>query len=705
MEATRRRGGTEATAGRPPALLHLVPHTHWDREWYEPFQRFRLRLVDLVDDVLERAEADPRFCFTFDGQTAMLEDYLEIRPEAEARIAALVATGQLAVGPWRILSDEFLVSGETLVRNLEAGVARAARFGQVMAVGYLPDEFGHAAQVPQLLRRAGFGHAAVWRGVPAAIDRHAFAWSAPDGSTVRTEYLIDGYGNAAGLFAYPDVAVAGRRLLERLAPAFGDDPVLAMYGTDHSAPLPDLPDVVEEINRGQDGYRVVLGTLAGYIEERAAAAGGDLPGWQGELRSSARANILMGVLSARVGLKAACARAERLLARYAEPLQALHGSGWPAPFLELGWRRLVESSGHDSITGCGADAVAEHVAVRLGEAAQLGSGLAERVAAEVAAGVPRGAVALLNPSPFARAGLVDLDLAVPDDWAEVALELADGRLAATQETGRSPAVVHRETLPGHRLGELFRRVHGRNLYDRVVNRIRVEAGDGTRRLVVEVDDHPDPPHLDMDELRTAVATAAAADPDVAWEVQVLAPPRRRFLAAVPVPALGWTAVAAGRGRGRLFPPVDAGTRATRRRSAAGPLVGRAANRGERVTSLSTAPHPDDPGADPVVGGPGWLDNGLVRVDVAGDGTLRVEAGGAVLEGVGRLVDGGDAGDLYNYAPPEDDRLVTDPDRVEVVAVAGGPVRGELAVHRTYRWPVGLDADGGGRNELVPDPAP
>ena len=372
-----------------PTLLYLVPHTHWDREWYEPFQRFRLRLVDLVDGVLERAEADPRFCFTFDGQTAMLEDYLEIRPEAEPRIKALVATGQLAVGPWRILSDEFLVSGETLVRNLEAGVARAERLGRVMAVGYLPDEFGHAAQVPQLLRLAGLGHAAVWRGVPAAVDRHAFHWSAPDGSAVRAEYLIGGYGNAAGLFAYPDVAVAAGRLLERLAPFFGDDPVLAMYGADHSAPLPDLLDVVEEVNRGQDRYRVRLGTLAGYVLD-GAAGGEELPRWQGELRSGARANILMGVTSARVGLKAACARAERLLARYAEPLQALHGTGWPAAFLELGWRRLVESSGHDSVTGCGADAVADHVAVRLGEAAQLGSGLAERVAAEVAGRVPRG---------------------------------------------------------------------------------------------------------------------------------------------------------------------------------------------------------------------------------------------------------------------------------------------------------------------------
>jgi mannosylglycerate hydrolase len=630
-------------------VLYLVPHTHWDREWYEPFQRFRMRLVDMVDGVLDRAEADGRFCFTFDGQTAMLEDYLEIRPEAESRIARLVATGQFAVGPWRILSDEFLVSGETLVRNLEAGVARAERFGRVMAVGYLPDEFGHAAQVPQLLRLAGFEDAAVWRGVPAAVDRHAFRWSAPDGSSVRAEYLIGGYGNAASLFAYPDVAVAGRRLLERLAPYFGGGPVLAMYGTDHAAPVPDLLEVVDEINRGQDGYQVHLGTLAGFVLDQPAADGGGLPHWQGELRSSARANILMGVTSARVGLKAACARAERLLARYAEPLQALHGSGWPEEFLELGWRRLVESSGHDSVTGCGADAVADHVAVRLGEAAQIGSGLAERVAAEVAGGVPRGAVAVLNPSPFARAGLVDLDLAVPDDWEEVALELADGRRVATQEMGRSPALVHREAIPASRLGELFRRVHGRALYNRVVNGLRVEADGGEHRLVFEVDTHPDPPHLDMDELRMQVETAGDAAPEARWEVRVEAPPRRRLLARVPVPALGWTAVAASPGRGAL--------------------------------------------AEAVTAGAGRLDNGLVSVEVASDGTLRIRAGEVGLEGVGRLVDGGDAGDLYNYAPPGRDLVVEEPEQVQIVAGAAGPVRGDLAVHRTYRWPVGLAADG------------
>jgi alpha-mannosidase len=233
-------------------------------------------------------------------------------------------------------------------------------------------------------------------------------------------------------------------------------------------------------------------------------------------------------------------------------------------------------------------------------------------------------VAVLNPSPFSRAGLVDLDLAVPDDWDEVALELPDGRLVATQEAGRSPAVVHTEVVAGSRLAEVFRRVHGRTLYNRLINGIRVE-GDGGHRLVLELDDHPDPPHLDMDELRAEVEAAAGAAPAASWEVRVVAPPRRRLQAAVPVPALGWTAVAASPGRGTLVWPVAPG------RGRPGPDPAR------------------PPG--PVVAGVGRLDNGLVSVEVAGDGTLRVRAGEMEVTGVGRLVDGGDAGDLYNYAPP------------------------------------------------------
>ena len=178
----------------------IVPHTHWDREWYEPFQTFRMRLVELVDDLLPLLDADPGYAhFQLDGQMAVVDDYLAIRPERADDLRRLAAGGRLSMGPWYILMDEFLVSGETMVRDLQLGLEAAAGFGGAMPVGYLPDMFGHVAQMPQLLAQAGFADAVVWRGVPSAVDRDAFTWVAPDGSAVRATYLLDGYGNGATL--------------------------------------------------------------------------------------------------------------------------------------------------------------------------------------------------------------------------------------------------------------------------------------------------------------------------------------------------------------------------------------------------------------------------------------------------------------------------------------------------------------------------
>src|SRR5918994_2051310 len=130
--------------------VHIVPHTHWDREWYASFQTFRLRLVDLLDDLLPRMEGDPAYArFLLDGQLAVVEDYLAVRPEAEDRLRRLVGSGRISVGPWYTLPDEFLVSGESLVRNLQRGLSVGDRFGGAMPVGHLPDMFGHAGQMPQ----------------------------------------------------------------------------------------------------------------------------------------------------------------------------------------------------------------------------------------------------------------------------------------------------------------------------------------------------------------------------------------------------------------------------------------------------------------------------------------------------------------------------------------------------------------------------
>ncbi|MBA3787093.1 MAG: alpha-mannosidase [Actinobacteria bacterium] len=638
-----------------PRTIHVVPHTHWDREWYLPFQTFRLRLVELVDRVLDLMEAEPGFVFTLDGQLATVDDYLELRPESEQRLRRLIAEGRLAIGPWQTLVDEFLVSGESIVRNLEIGWRRAEELGRPMPIGYLPDMFGHVAQMPQILRRAGIDQAVVWRGVPAAIEHHAFVWESPDGSAVRAEYLIDGYGNAAHLFGEPDLAGAVAAFDASMRPFFGEDESLAMTGTDHMLPPLDLVERATQFNEAQDRFRLELVTLADYLGR--PADGALLARWRGELRSAARANLLMGVTSARIDLKAACARAERALERYAEPLAALYAPEWPASFLRLAWSRVLENAAHDSICGCSVDAVSAQVLVRYAEAEQIATGLARRAAEAIAAGVPRGAVAVVNPSPERRSDVVELELEIPDDWDEVDLRLPDGTVVATQETARPERLLLSITLAGRELpAALFRRLHGRELFGRWLNGYSVEGGPVARRLTFDVGEEPDPEWLDLAVLKQEVSHAVEGAPDDEWELRILARPRRRLAAAILGPALGWTSARPARASGR-------------------------SRGGVQVDGTS-------------------MDNGLLEVEVAKDGTLRVGS----LHGVGRLVDGGDFGDSYNYGPPRHDTLVAEPETVSVEIVAAGPVRGELAVVRSYRWPVGVRPDGSARAEdtaLVP----
>jgi Glycosyl hydrolases family 38 N-terminal domain/Alpha mannosidase middle domain/Glycosyl hydrolases family 38 C-terminal domain len=365
--------------------VFLVPHTHWDREWYRPFQSFRISLVDVVDEVLELLETDPRMRFTLDGQLATVDDYVEIRPEGEERIRALVLDGRLAIGPWFTLMDEFLVSGESIFRNLETGLARAEELGGAMRIGYLPDQFGHVAQMPQILRAFGIAQTIVWRGVPAAIDFHVFGWEASDGSAVRAEYLPEGYGNAADLHF--------DTLEERMQPWFGHDPILGMVGTDHMPPVRDLSE------RAPPNAKI--GTLADYFAEPPKQQ--TVTRWKGELRSATRANLLPNVVSTRIDVKQACARAERALERYAEPLQALYGEEWPEELLRVGWRRVLENAAHDSICACSADEVSAQVLVRYAEAEQIGLELARRA-------IPVGdAAVFVNPSPFERTEVVELE--------------------------------------------------------------------------------------------------------------------------------------------------------------------------------------------------------------------------------------------------------------------------------------------------------
>jgi mannosylglycerate hydrolase len=617
----------------PARRVSVVPHTHWDREWYEPFQTFRMRLVELIDGLLDLMERDPSYeRFLLDGQMAVVDDYLQIRPENEERLRRLCAAGRIEVGPWYVLMDEFLVSGETIVRDLQRGLRRGASFGGATKVGYLPDMFGHVAQMPQLLALAGFEHAVVWRGVGSEVTSSAFRWRAPDGSEVRTEYLLDGYGNGATL---PDDAKALVARTDEHVESFssfllGD--VLLMNGSDHQTPQRFLGALLTEANRLQDDYRFELSGLAAYLD---AAPSDDLAVFEGELRSGFRANMLMGVASNRVDVKRAAARTEQALERRAEPLSTLfvpHGE-WPSTFLDAAWLEVVRNAAHDSICACSVDEVVDAVLHRFDAAREIADGLAERALGHLARSMRDGGYVVANGSARARAGVVEVVVVgdVPDE-------------ARIQVVGEHTALPSELSFDATTAKTMLSLIQSPRLSEEAWIEEVLVTDDGAEVVLTVTVGPFERPSVRLDEVRADVVARLNARPDARVRVLLDQPRIRRVIARqADVAGFGW----------RAFEPA----------------------------ALEHPATADD-------AGPVSLSNGLVAVVVDHDaGTFSVDG----HTGFGRLVDGGDLGDSYNYSPPSGDRLVDAPAAVRVAVTERGPVRAAATITATYAWPDHVDA--------------
>jgi alpha-mannosidase len=415
-----------------PTTVTLVPHTHWDREWYDPFSVFSKRLLAMMDTLLDLADRGfPHF--HLDGQTAMIDDYLAMRPDRAGDVERLVREGRLSAGPWFTQMDEFLTSGESHIRNLERGTARAEELGRVLEVGYMPDQFGHVGQMPQILLGAGVERAVVWRGVPAAIDLDAFWWESPDGSRVLTEYMAFGYSNGASFdkASGPDeLAEAVRRSVERQRRFMASDRVLVMVGYDHAGPDAALPARLVDARAKLDGIAVEIGGMGDHLSAQRMSV--EPPVWRGELRSSARAHLLPNVYSARANQKRERGRVEALVERYAEPLAALvPGFPWPERELERAWTLLLWNGAHDSACGCSHDQVALDVDERFERARAIAQDIVTRALSMLGQQAPVAGVVRFNPSTFERDGVPGLGWSVVardgGDPPELPVDVREGR--------------------------------------------------------------------------------------------------------------------------------------------------------------------------------------------------------------------------------------------------------------------------------------
>ncbi|WP_158254033.1 glycoside hydrolase family 38 C-terminal domain-containing protein [Cryobacterium sp. Y50] len=632
--------GTSAsstTTGRD--LCHVISHVHWDREWYRGFDGYRGRLVELVERVCDALDDDTYASFHLDGQTVVLADVLEIRPDLEPRLSDLIVAGRLTVGPWHVLADNQLVSAENLVRNLFRARRWGNRIGRLSTVGYSPDAFGHPADLPRLLAGFGMDTALVWRGAPPELGR--FRWRSPDGSEVFT--VNQSYHQTEVLWAADTSGGLLRDYVDAERTRLPEGPWLLLNGGDHVVPRP--PSRRTGATAGS-GVALVETTLEAFFElARRGTPGTDaapLAVVNGELRTLGNrlTFLLPGTLSARTYVKLANERVQTLLERFVEPqlarlqlaelqrarpqrAQLAGGSASANGFTSAGsqprslaglldhaWDLVIKNAPHDSICGCSIDEVHRATTVRAERAKETGELLVQRFLLAEGLDTRR-----YGTPPVDRIDLVVLSGQGDDTSGAVVVELA---------TDAARGITALRTTDGAPIS------------------FEVES--------------------------TRIETVFEADLDLMPDSRECAIHRVAFRAA-DVPAFGWRAYTAELG--------DAAATAQLPTSNA---------------AASQAPATQTPVSQPGASQPAAIESGRFLISANADASLSVHdrATGVRHDKVGLLVSNGDRGDSYNYDPPAVD-LVVHPTTTSVT-VTQTEVRTRILIKASMLLPEALAED-------------
>lgn len=424
---------------QPKRTAHIISHTHWDREWYLPYEKHHMRLIRLMDVLMDTLENDTEYkSFYLDGQTIILEDYLQVRPQQKERLEKYIREGRIFIGPWYILQDAFLTSGEANIRNMQIGHKDARRYGQISKIGYFPDTFGLVGQTPQLMRQSGIDNAVFGRGVKPTGFNNTVAdsdyessfseliWEGPDGSQVLGILFANWYSNGNEVPVDPEEAKIfwDKKLAD--AEKYASTPeLLYMNGCDHQPIQTDLAQAMETARSLYPDTEFVHSNFPKYLEAVREAKEGELSVVRGELRSQRTDGwgTLVNTASARVYLKQMNQHGQALLEKVAEPLASyarLAGQEYPHDMLTYAWKTLMQNHPHDSICGCSVDEVHQEMVTRFAKSRNVAESIIEESKQAVADAVDTSVFArygenavpfvAFNTTGWKRSGTVSVDL-------------------------------------------------------------------------------------------------------------------------------------------------------------------------------------------------------------------------------------------------------------------------------------------------------
>jgi mannosylglycerate hydrolase len=348
--------------------VHVIHHTHWDLEWYFTSNESFVQLSYHMDEVMRALESNEISYYLLDGQMSILDEYLQSFPEQKTRIKKLVQAQKLWIGPWYTQTDELIVSGESIIRNLTLGMELAEDLGSYTNIGYLPDSFGQSKDMPKIYKGLGIDRTVFWRGLPEEKTKNReFHWQAEDGSSVLASNIKDGYFVGVGLI-YSDQA---QDLMSQIEDgAVGQNLVLPVGGDQRYVDF-NLRERIDFYNQNLTDYELEESNYDKLFSELEKE---DLSTIEGEFISSSVSKIHRSIYSSRYDHKYLNDKLERRMIYQVEPLVLMAeklGIPHKQGLIDRIWKLLAKNQAHDSAGGCNSDKTNRIIRERFIEADQL----------------------------------------------------------------------------------------------------------------------------------------------------------------------------------------------------------------------------------------------------------------------------------------------------------------------------------------------
>lgn len=373
-------------------IAYVTSHGHMDIEWYQPLDTFRYWMSEAIEMLDEIQKENSDQTYIFDGAFFPIEAILKLHPEYEERIRELIKNRKLLVGPFYTQFDEFLNSGETIISNCVYGDRFSREFGGVMKAGYLPDNFGHPSQLPQIFRNFGIDNLLFTRGMPhTEQEKKEFRFVGDDGTFIYgvnfayyatfsiyqnnnpkpaapslipgSKYFMADFSSQRIISDHRDNKKIAEELIKNVREhsKYYPSGIVPMFmGCDHCPPQKNILKTIELANSMQDDILFVFGDGDGYSELLRKNVPDTIDEFKGNLLGLKTEYVLLGAMTSRTYLKRQHDCCEHILFDYALPSYLVakqYGFTQPTTMITDAMKKLLINSTHDTIHGSSLDTV------------------------------------------------------------------------------------------------------------------------------------------------------------------------------------------------------------------------------------------------------------------------------------------------------------------------------------------------------------